>query len=156
MTVIGQFRDLDDADRFVWLRGFAAMPERKDALERFYGGDLWKSKRDEANANFVDTDNVLLLRPAGAHAGFHLEGLQRPRDGAKAPAAGYVVATVYALAKDRAEGFRPWFARTARPALERAGITPIAALETNPVPNDFPRLPVREGETVFVWLTRFA
>ena len=23
MSVMGQFRDLDDADRFVWLRGFA-------------------------------------------------------------------------------------------------------------------------------------
>jgi hypothetical protein len=28
MTLLGQFRDLDDADRFVWLRGFASMPQR--------------------------------------------------------------------------------------------------------------------------------
>ena len=66
ITVIGQFRNLDDPDRFVWLRGFADMPSRARALETFYGGALWKSLRDEANANFVDTDNVLLLRPASA------------------------------------------------------------------------------------------
>lgn len=32
--VIGTFHDLDDADRFVWIRGFRDMPSRKDALRR--------------------------------------------------------------------------------------------------------------------------
>ncbi len=68
ITVIGQFRDLDDPNRFVWLRGFADMQARAQALEAFYGGTLWKSLRDEANANFIDTDNVLLLRPASVRA----------------------------------------------------------------------------------------
>ena len=31
MTVIGQFRDLDDPDRFVWLRGFPDMAQRARA-----------------------------------------------------------------------------------------------------------------------------
>ncbi len=30
-TVLGQFRDLDDPDRFVWLRGFEDMPRRARA-----------------------------------------------------------------------------------------------------------------------------
>src|SRR5947209_5674345 len=32
MRLLGQFRDLDHADRFVWLRGFSDMPARTRAL----------------------------------------------------------------------------------------------------------------------------
>ena len=64
MTVMGQFRDLDDADRFVWLRGFGDMASRKAALESFYGGPIWQAHRDAANATMVDSDDVLLLRTA--------------------------------------------------------------------------------------------
>ncbi|TGV64810.1 NIPSNAP family protein, partial [Mesorhizobium sp. M00.F.Ca.ET.158.01.1.1] len=32
MTIIGQFRDLDRPDMFVWMRGFDSMDARKDAL----------------------------------------------------------------------------------------------------------------------------
>src|SRR5881396_4339765 len=38
MKVIGQFRDLERPDRFVWLRGFSDMPSRKQMLADFYGG----------------------------------------------------------------------------------------------------------------------
>jgi hypothetical protein len=37
------------------------------------------------------------------------------------------------------------------PALAEACAQPLAALETEPSENDFPRLPVRTGENVFVW-----
>jgi len=40
MCVIGQFRDLDNPDRFVWLRGFPDMGARTRALEAFYGGPV--------------------------------------------------------------------------------------------------------------------
>jgi hypothetical protein len=36
MQVIGQFRDLDAPERFVWLRGFADMAARRRGLESFY------------------------------------------------------------------------------------------------------------------------
>ena len=35
MRVVGQFRDLDDPDRFVWIRGFRDMPSRAAALDTF-------------------------------------------------------------------------------------------------------------------------
>ena len=47
MAVLGQFRDLDDPDRFVWLRGFDDMPRRAQALGRFYGGPVWKAHKDQ-------------------------------------------------------------------------------------------------------------
>ena len=39
--VLGQFRDRDDDDRFVWLRGYADMATRGEALAAFYGGPVW-------------------------------------------------------------------------------------------------------------------
>src|SRR4051794_8256376 len=59
----GTFCDLDDPDRFVWLRGFADMQARGDALPAFYGGPAWRAHREEANATMVDSDDVHLLRP---------------------------------------------------------------------------------------------
>ena len=40
MVIIGQFRDLDNPDSFVWLRGFADMEARKRALTGFYAGPV--------------------------------------------------------------------------------------------------------------------
>jgi len=157
MTVIGQFHDLDDPNRFVWLRGFRDMPSRAKALEAFYGGPLWKARRDAANANFTDTDNVLLLRPAAPDLGVDLDGLQRAASGAQADAdRGLVVVTVYSLNEATANSFPRYFEQELKPALARGGVAVAAAFETETSPNNFPRLPVREGERVFVWIARFA
>ena len=63
MKVLGQFLDLDNPNRFVWLRGFRDMPSRALALKEFYGGPVWKAHREAANTTMIDSDNVLLLRP---------------------------------------------------------------------------------------------
>jgi len=63
MCVLGTFRDLADADRFVWFRGFRDMDERRQALDAFYDGPVWQEHRNAANATLVDSDDVLLLRP---------------------------------------------------------------------------------------------
>ena len=42
------FRDLDDPDRFVWLRGFADLEARAKALNGFYYGPVWKARGGEA------------------------------------------------------------------------------------------------------------
>ena len=157
MTVIGQFRDLDDPNRFVWLRGFRDMPSRAQSLEAFYGGPVWKARRDAANANFTDTDNVLLLRPAGANAGIDLADVRRDAVGARVGEDhGLVVITVYSLDGAAANAFPDFFEKHLRPALARGGVPVAAAFETETSPNNFPRLPVREGERVFVWLARFS
>ena len=62
LYVLGQFRDLDDPDSFVWLRGFRDMRARARGLEDFYGGPVWRKHRDAANATMIDSDDVLLLR----------------------------------------------------------------------------------------------
>src|SRR2546430_15188513 len=50
MRIVGQFRDLDEPDRFVWLRGFSDMVSRAEGLAAFYGGPGWKGHAPEAHA----------------------------------------------------------------------------------------------------------
>ena len=47
ISVIGQFRDHDDPNRLVWLRGFPSMAARGAALAAFYGGPVWQAHRAE-------------------------------------------------------------------------------------------------------------
>ncbi|MGW4610216.1 NIPSNAP family protein [Streptomyces sp. NPDC004532] len=66
ITVGGRFRDLDDPNRFVWLRAFPDMTRRRRSLEAFYTGPVWREHREAANATMIDSDDVLLLRAARA------------------------------------------------------------------------------------------
>lgn len=155
MELIGQFRDLESPDRFVWLRGFPDMRRRDAALRAFYGGPVWRAHRDRANATMADSDDVLLLRPADGRSGFPAPAAARPPIGGPAPAS-LVVATICHRDRPFDEEFLDFFRRDVRPALAEAGAAPLACLRTEHAENTFPALPVRTGENVFVWFARFA
>ena len=155
MKVIGQFRDLNDPNRFTWLRGFSDMPTRAQALTAFYTGPVWKAHRDAANATMIDFDNILLLRPARAESGFSLEKSDRPPLGASEIPMGLVIATIYHLEAPAGDDFVDFFQHSVKPALTEAGASILAYFVTEYSPNNFPALPVREGEHVFVWFSRF-
>ena len=155
MKVIGQFRDVDNRNRFVWLRGFSDMESRAKALQEFYGGPIWKAHREAANATMVDSDNVLLLRPASAAAGFPLDHSNRPAPGLKEVSQSLVMATIYYFDAPVDAGFVEFFEQTLKPALTDSGASILAYFVTENSENTFPALPVREGENVFVWFARF-
>ena len=46
-------------------------------LASFYGGPVWKVNAAEANATMIDTDDVLLLRPATEESGFPAPAVHR-------------------------------------------------------------------------------
>lgn len=143
MRVVGQFADLGDPDRFVWIRAFRDLGDRVRALRAFYEeGEVWRTNRDRANATMVDSDDVLLLRP--------VPGLPAP-GGSGGSGSGPVTAVVCPVG---GPGFGEFFGDVAAPALAAAGARLLGCLETEPAPNGYPRLPVREGEDVFVWLAR--
>ena len=152
MHVLGQFRDLDDPDSFVWLRGFSDMPTRKRALEAFYGGPVWKQHAAAANATMIDVDNVLLFRPL---SGLALETDSRPAPGSTESQPGLLVATIYPLAESTASDFPAFFAGHMEPALHQAGISVLATFATEHSQNTYPALPVRDDADVFVWLAIF-
>lgn len=155
IKVIGQFRDIDDPDRFIWLRGFDDMESRALALSRFYGGPVWKAKREAANAMMIDSDNVLLLHPARLQSGFPLENSNRlPLNASQIPK-GLFVATIYYLDTPADDEFIDFFDNIVKPILMKAGADILAHFVTEDGPNTFPALPVREGEQVFVWFARF-
>jgi quinol monooxygenase YgiN len=156
MAVIGQFRDLDDPNRFVWLRGFRDMPCRAEALGTFYGGQIWKANRDQANATMVDSDNVLLLRPVNTQSGFPVTAVARFPVGHTAVRPSLVVATLYHRESPFDEAFAEFFDRSVRRVMTESGAEPLACLQTEHAENTFPALPVRTGENVFVWFSRFA
>lgn len=155
MAIVGQFRDLDDPDRFVWIRGFASMPARAAALAGFYGGPAWKAHRARANATMIDSDNVLLLRPVTAQSGFPAPAAARLPAGNGPAATSRVLVTLYYGARPFGPAFADFFDREVRPVLTETGAAPLACLETEAAENTFPALPVRAGENVFAWLARF-
>jgi quinol monooxygenase YgiN len=155
MHVIGQFRDLDNPNRFVWLRGFPDMAIRKEALTAFYSGPVWKANRNAANATMVDTDNVLLLRPALPSSGFSIDKFTRAPVGTTQAPKGLLVATIYYLNDPADADFVNSFERDAKPVLTEAGASILACFVTESSPNNFPALPVREGEHVFILFSIF-
>ena len=157
IDVIGQFRDLDDPNKFVWLRGFPTMDVRARGLTEFYYGPVWKAFRDAANETIIDNDNVLLLRPVHPESSFLIEHDERAPAGSRGDGKGLIVATVYHLdpTAEKQTDFVAFFERKLVPLLTRAGVRVIASFVPEPAANNFPRLPVREGEHVFVWFSRF-
>jgi hypothetical protein len=121
MEVLGRYRDLDREERFVWMRSFE-QAQREPALTSFYTGPVWKAHSPTANATMVDVDDVLLLHEPWAGSFF-------------VPDDPYLVVTIWSLPD--------------------AGLPDLAGISdgllvTAEVPNDFPALPVREGEHVVV------
>ena len=150
MSVMGQFRDLIDPDRFVWLRGFADMASRARGLQGFYGGPVWAAHRDAANATMIDSDDVLLLRPAWHGAGLAHDPARRA-----GRAGGMVDLTVFSLNDAASPALLDVCRERMTSALQREGALAQGWYVTETSPNNFPRLPVREGEHVLVSVAVF-
>jgi NIPSNAP len=145
MHVVGQFRDVDRPDRFVWLRGFPDMAARLDGLTRFYlESEAWARHRGAANATMIDSDDVLLLRPAPDTPDLCSDLVRRPEAGGAA-APGRVYAIDIHHPGDGADDA----------GLGTSGGEVVAVLRSEHAPNNFPRLPIREDADVLVVVSRF-
>ncbi len=139
MHILGTFRDLDDPDQFVWLRGFDDLAGRAPALEAFYSGPVWREHSAAANATMVDVDNVLLLRPAEGGPLLEVDAGRRPPVGAP-ERDGVLTVAICPAGSDADEIDAALGERT------------LARFVTEPAENDFPALPVRKDVDVVVWL----
>jgi hypothetical protein len=155
MTLIGQFREVANPDGFTWLRGFPDMDRRAAALERFYSGPVWSAHRAEANATMLDSDDVLLLRPARPDSAFRLEA-ERAEIGSEQSSSGVVEATILHLeGGPENNGVVSFFESAIAPALESSGGTVLGYFLTERSPNNYPRLPIREDANVLAYFTGF-
>jgi hypothetical protein len=156
MRIIGQFRNCNDPDQFVWMRGFADMQARQKALEGFYSGPIWEEYGNAASDTMIDSSNVLLLRPARATSGFRIDPTTRPALDAPETQEGIITATIYSFDELVDANFVDFFERDLAPVLRDAGAKLVGYFVTEPSENTYKPLPVREGENVFVWFTSFA
>ncbi|MFB6720245.1 NIPSNAP family protein [Kribbella sp. NPDC056345] len=147
MHIVGQFRDLNEPDRFVWLRGFNTLDARAEALKAFYYGPVWRQHAAVANATMIDSDNALLLQPIHLGPGYPTPAFPRP--GVETDS---VIAGIVHPADD---GFPQHFQDQILPVLNDLGVSPLAIFQSLSVENNFPALPLRE-DSVLVWLARFA
>lgn len=149
IEVLGQFRDAADPDRFIWLRAFPDMESRARSLSDFYDGPVWRAHREQANSTMLDSDDVLLLRPAAPGSG--LAPVERRQE----DAGGSVEAAVLHLEDDRqAKPATVLFEETVAPQIAAAGGRILGYFRTEASANTFPALPVRD-ERVFVWFASF-
>jgi hypothetical protein len=153
MRILGQFREPAHPDQFVWLRGFADMEARRQALEGFYFGPIWREHGAAANDTMLDSDNVLLLKPARPTSGFRIDASVRI---ASETEGGVILATVYSFDAPVDASFVEFFDADLAPALRGAGARQLGQFVSEPSENTFPQLPVRAGEHVFVWFASFA
>ncbi|MGW6279654.1 NIPSNAP family protein [Kribbella sp. NPDC055071] len=149
MHIVGQFRDLDDPDRFVWIRGFPDLEARAEALNAFYYGPVWREHAATANATMIDSDNALLLKPLWLGAGY--PSREAPRT---PPAPASVIAGAVYHRGSVHDGFVEFFADHVVPALRDCGVELVAAFDTLVAENNFPALPLRD-EVVVAWFARF-
>lgn len=143
MRVLGQFRCPENPDLFVWIRGFETMAGRPAQLDAFYNGPVWAEHADAANATMVDSDNVLLLRPLLGEDRDTVDPAARIEDRPLTLTIHPVLMTALSQAAQLIE-----MQLSERP--ERGGVVAVFASET--VPNNFPRLPVREDGAFVVSL----
>jgi hypothetical protein len=136
IEVLGQFVDLDRPDRYVWMRRFPDMESRRVSLEAFYSGPVWDEHKDAANATMTEWHDVLLLKPAGRD--LSVDTASRPTTGD-----GNLMTI---LIWDAAADTRSTLAEAAGKAFPHAR----ALLVTDPSPNTYQRLPIREDASVVV------
>jgi hypothetical protein len=72
MKVVGPFLDLENPNKFVWLRCFPSLEERDRMKEEFYGGDLWKDELEAIAMPMLESYDVILCETA---SGFVMDDL---------------------------------------------------------------------------------
>jgi hypothetical protein len=96
----------------------------------------------------LDSNNVLLLRPARPEFSFHLRpGTSGGDDGATAR----VLAGIYQLPRPVDATVISYFEQRVAPVLKENRVRLEGVFVTESAPNTFTKLPVREGEHVLVW-----
>lgn len=150
MTLVGQFRDRNRPDRFVWLRGYADMESRRRALGAFYGGPVWAAQADAANATMISFDDVLLLKPARDDLAF---AARARTQGSSAPSEHHTIVLVgiYELPKAADTSLVSQFEQQVVPILRARTLRLEGVYVTESAPNTFPMLPVRSDAQVLVW-----
>lgn len=103
----------------------------------------------------VDSDDVLLLRPAWPESGLSMRGRSRPTGPVRLAPPGLVDLTVFPLREPASAELLAFCREVMSPCLQRGAARSVGWYVTDEVPNDFPRLPVREDGPALVGVAVF-
>jgi hypothetical protein len=60
MRVVGPLLDLENPNKFVWLRIFPSLDERERMKAAFYEGELWKNELESIAMPMIESYDVIL------------------------------------------------------------------------------------------------
>lgn len=60
MEVIGPLLDVENPNKFVFLRNFPSLEERERMRDAFYGGELWKNELEGLAMPLLESYDVIL------------------------------------------------------------------------------------------------
>src|SRR5215471_16264619 len=60
MKVLGPLLDLENPNKFVWLRSFPSLGDREQMRDAFYGGELWKNELEAIAMPMLESYDVIL------------------------------------------------------------------------------------------------
>lgn len=60
MKVVGPFLDLENPNKFVWLRCFPSLEKRQEMRSAFYDGEVWKNELESIAMPMLESYDVIL------------------------------------------------------------------------------------------------
>jgi NIPSNAP len=64
MKIVGPFLDLENPNKFVWLRCFPSLEDRERMKKDFYEGALWKNELEAIAMPMLESYDVILCEKA--------------------------------------------------------------------------------------------
>ena len=148
IRVIGQFRDIDRVNHFVWLRAFSDQASRRESLASFYSGPAWRKHGRAAASTMIDSSDVHQLRGTAVDRELRIR-----RAGCRNTAGnrGSIAIIVSHRRDEHDDEHDELIRRYLIPEVEQAGFRTVGLYATDPTENAYPALPVR-ASSVLVWM----
>ncbi len=67
MEIMGPLLDLENPNKFVFLRSFPSLEERDRMKDAFYGGALWKNELEAIAMPLLDSYDVILCETSSGY-----------------------------------------------------------------------------------------
>lgn len=68
MKILGPILDLENPNKFVFLRGFPSLEEREQMTDAFYGGPVWKNELEAIARPLIESFDVTLCETSAGCA----------------------------------------------------------------------------------------
>jgi hypothetical protein len=67
MKVLGPLLDVENPNKFVWLRSFPSLDERDRMKDAFYGSELWLNELEALAMPLLDSYDVILCETSAGY-----------------------------------------------------------------------------------------